>query len=120
MSHAVLSLERKLDDGLRELGCSPAQFVKLVRSLNEVQISVGGLSETLSGRGRSNVGQHKLHRLLNLVSELNRVRSELSPTPGGLLPLNWSDADGLKVLIFGLRVRDMVAAEESEVAGSSE
>jgi hypothetical protein len=119
MSHAVFSLERKLDDGLRELGCSPAQFVKLVRSLNEIQISVGGLSETLSGRGRSNVGQHKLQRLLNLVSELNRVRSELSPTPGGLLPLNWSDADGVKVLIFGLRVRDMIA-EESEAAGSSE
>ena len=78
---ATLSVEGKLDAGLRELGCASMNFVNLSKTLG-VQVSTGVFSEALSGKRYLNreVGD----RLLEILERMKSLQSEVD------VPIDWA------------------------------
>ena len=52
------------------------------------------------------------------LDELSAARKRFSPVNGALLPLNWSDAAAIRVMIFAMRALD--ALDEEAISQASE
>lgn len=98
MTHAALSPEKRIEDGLRSIDCTQRQFANIACSMG-VPVSPSLISLALSGRRE--LMPWTAERLLNLVHELGALKDYLRD-----VPINWGASQGVATLLVLRRMEE--------------